>query len=70
MIAVTPLTIVCFYAKKALLQRTYALTRKAQEAGSQVASEAVSHHRTIAAFALQDKVVGIFEAIQVGPQKH
>ncbi|KAG6548050.1 hypothetical protein Mapa_010484 [Marchantia paleacea] len=69
MIAVTPLAIMCFYAKKALLQRTYQLTRKAQEAGSQVASEAVTHHRTIAAFALQDKVVGIFEAIQLGPQK-
>ncbi|KAL2643952.1 hypothetical protein R1flu_011539 [Riccia fluitans] len=66
MIAVNPLIILSFYAKKSLLQRTYSLTRKAQEAGSQVASEAVSHHRTIAAFASQKKVVGIFDAIQRG----
>ncbi|KAL3697062.1 hypothetical protein R1sor_011138 [Riccia sorocarpa] len=68
MIAVTPLTILSYYVKKCLLQRTYSLTRKAQEVGSQIASEAVSHHRTIAAFAAQNKVVRIFDVVQVGHQ--
>ncbi|CAM6090512.1 unnamed protein product [Calypogeia fissa] len=69
MIAVQPMVISCYYIKKVLLHSMYNLTLEAQEEGSQVASEAVSHHRTISAFSSQDKIMKLFAEMMAGPQK-
>ncbi|KAL3685412.1 hypothetical protein R1sor_003434 [Riccia sorocarpa] len=69
MIAVQPLVILCYYSKKVLLTRMYSLTMQSQEAASQVASEAVIHHRTITAYSAQDKVMRLFEDMQVKPRR-
>ncbi|KAL2653499.1 hypothetical protein R1flu_021627 [Riccia fluitans] len=47
----------------------YSLTMLAQEEASQVASEAVVHHRTITAYSAQDKIMSLFEAMQVKPRR-
>lgn len=69
MIAVQPVVITCYYVKKVLLHSMYSLTLEAQEEGSQVASEAVSHHRTISAFSSQNKIMDLFQGMMAGPQR-
>ncbi|KAG6553750.1 hypothetical protein Mapa_004665 [Marchantia paleacea] len=69
MIAVQPLVIVCYYSKKVLLKSMYNLTQEAQEEASQVASEAVIHHRTITAYSAQEKIMALFEDMQLKPRK-
>jgi ATP-binding cassette subfamily B (MDR/TAP) protein 1 len=64
MIATQPITIMCFYGKKVLLKRMSQGNLKSQTRSTQVASEAVSNHRTITAFHSQNKMLQRFNATQ------
>ncbi|CAL9087949.1 unnamed protein product [Musa textilis] len=69
MIAVQPLVIVSFYARRVLLKRLSAKAIKSQSQSSKIAAEAVSNLRTIAAFSSQDRILQMFEAAQEGPRR-
>ncbi|XP_064948798.1 putative multidrug resistance protein [Musa acuminata AAA Group] len=69
MIAVQPIIIVCFYARRVLLKRLSAKAIKSQSESSKLAAEAVSNLRTITAFSSQDRILGMFEAAQEGPRR-
>ncbi|RWW47112.1 hypothetical protein BHE74_00046923 [Ensete ventricosum] len=68
-IAVQPLVIVSFYARRVLLKRLSAKAIKSQAQSSKIAAEAVSNLRTIAAFSSQDRILQMFEAAQEGPRR-
>ena len=65
-IAVQPLIVFCFYAKKVILTAMSQNALKAQGQGSQLAAEAVSNHRTISAFSSQEKIIRLFQKSQEG----
>lgn len=69
MIAVQPLTILCFYTRKVLLTSMSSKSGKAQNRGSQMAAEAVANHRTITALCSKDTVLALFAATQRGTLK-
>ncbi|XP_058093734.1 ABC transporter B family member 15-like isoform X2 [Magnolia sinica] len=69
MIAIQPLLIGCFYSRRVLMINMSTKARKAQNEGSQLASEAVVNHRTITAFSSQKRVLGLYESCQKGPQR-
>lgn len=69
MIAVQPLTILCFYTRKVLLTSMSSKSGKAQNRGSQMAAEAVTNHRTITALCSKDTVLALFAATQWGTLK-
>jgi ATP-binding cassette subfamily B (MDR/TAP) protein 1 len=60
MIVTQPISILCYYGKKVLLKRMSEGNLKAQTQSTVVASEAVSNHRTITAFSLQNKMLQSF----------
>lgn len=68
-IAIQPLIIASFYSKSILMKRMSARAQKAQNEGSQLASEAVVNHRTITAFSSQTKILGLFAATLKNPRK-
>jgi ATP-binding cassette subfamily B (MDR/TAP) protein 1 len=68
-ITVQPLIIVCFYARRVLLQRMSKKSIQAQSESSKLAAEAVSNIRTITAFSSQDRILGLFNKAQNGPRK-
>uniref|UniRef100_A0A804IU92 Uncharacterized protein n=2 Tax=Musa acuminata subsp. malaccensis TaxID=214687 RepID=A0A804IU92_MUSAM len=68
-IAVQPLIIVSFYARRVLLKRLSAKAIKSQSQSSKIAAEAVSNLRTIAAFSSQDRILQMFQAAQEGPRR-
>ncbi|CAM0946790.1 unnamed protein product [Alopecurus aequalis] len=69
MIAVQPLIIVCFYARRVLLKSMSKKSIQAQSQSSKLAAEAVSNLRTITAFSSQDRILGLFNQAQNGPRK-
>ncbi|KAH7660069.1 Xenobiotic-transporting ATPase protein [Dioscorea alata] len=69
MIAVQPLIIMCFYARKMLLKNMSGKAIKAQSESSKLAVEAVSNLRTITAFSSQDRILQLFELAQEGPKR-
>ncbi|KAJ7548484.1 hypothetical protein O6H91_07G014000 [Diphasiastrum complanatum] len=69
MIAIQPLYIFCFSFKNFLLKNCTEVVRQAREKASQMASEAVNHHRTILAFSSQDMIVRLFKSQQEVPQR-
>ncbi|XP_058075316.1 putative multidrug resistance protein [Magnolia sinica] len=69
MIAMQPLIISCFYSKRVLMANMSAKARKAQNEGSQLASEAVVNYRTIAAFSSQKRVLDLYEIASKGPKR-
>ncbi|KAL2547075.1 ABC transporter B family member 15 [Forsythia ovata] len=69
MIAIQPLTIASFYSKGVLMKRMSENAQKAQNEGSQLASEAVVNHRTITAFSSQKRILDLFAATLKGPRK-
>lgn len=69
MLSLQPLVICSYIGKGQILRRMYMSSIKAQEDASQVASEAVSHHRTVTAFGAEDKIAGIFDNLQCSPKK-
>ncbi|KAL6629037.1 hypothetical protein ACP70R_028802 [Stipagrostis hirtigluma subsp. patula] len=69
MIAVQPLIIICFYARRVLLKRMSNKSIEAQSECSKLAAEAVSNLRTITAFSSQDRILHLFNKAQDGPRK-
>ncbi|XP_078443154.1 putative multidrug resistance protein [Wolffia australiana] len=67
MIAVQPIIIVSFYARRVLLKKMSAKLAKSQGESGKLAAEAVSNVRTITAFSSQDRILKLFEAAQEGP---
>lgn len=68
-IAMQPLIIGSFYSRKVLMRSISEKARKSQCEGSQLASEAITNHRTIAAFSSQDRILSLFEASMESPKK-
>ncbi|KAB8086229.1 hypothetical protein EE612_009403, partial [Oryza sativa] len=69
MIAVQPLIIVCFYARRVLLKSMSKKSIHAQAESSKLAAEAVSNLRTITAFSSQERILRLFDQSQDGPRK-
>lgn len=69
MIAVQPLSIVCFYARKVVLSTMSANVVKAQNQSTQIAAEAVYNHRIVTSFGSIGKVLQIFDEAQDEPRK-
>ncbi|KAJ0989559.1 hypothetical protein J5N97_007915 [Dioscorea zingiberensis] len=69
MIAVQPIIIICFYARRVLLRSMSGKAMKAQADSSKLAAEAVSNLRTITAFSSQDRILRLFELSQEGPKR-
>ncbi|KAK3156227.1 hypothetical protein QOZ80_2AG0104490 [Eleusine coracana subsp. coracana] len=69
MIAVQPLIIVCFYARRVLLKGMSKKSIQAQSECSKLAAEAVSNLRTITAFSSQDRILRLFDQAQDSPRK-
>ncbi|CAD6251575.1 unnamed protein product [Miscanthus lutarioriparius] len=69
MIAVQPLIIVCFYARRVLLKSMSQKSIQAQSESSRLAAEAVSNLRTITAFSSQERILHLFDQAQDGPRK-
>ncbi|KAJ8644878.1 hypothetical protein MRB53_006626 [Persea americana] len=69
MIAVQPLTILCFYTKKVLLSGLTTNFIKAQNRSTQIAVEAVCNHRIVTSFGCISKVLQIFDEAQEEPRK-
>ncbi|KAJ9183889.1 hypothetical protein P3X46_007688 [Hevea brasiliensis] len=69
MIAVQPLTILCYYTRKVLLSSITANFVKAQNHSSQIAAEAVNNHRIVTSFGSVEKVLQLFDEAQEEPRK-
>ncbi|XP_047044346.1 putative multidrug resistance protein [Lolium rigidum] len=69
MIAVQPLIIVCYYARRVLLKSMSKKSIDAQSQSSKIAAEAVSNLRTITAFSSQNRILGLFNQAQNGYRK-
>jgi ATP-binding cassette subfamily B (MDR/TAP) protein 1 len=69
MIAVQPLVIGSFYLRSVLMKSMAGKAQKAQMEGSQLASEAVINHRTIAAFSSEKRMLRFFKATFRGPKE-
>ncbi|CAN6273020.1 unnamed protein product [Urochloa humidicola] len=69
MIAVQPVIIINFYARRALMKNMSKKSIGAQSKSSKLAAEAISNLRTVTAFSSQDRIVRLFEETQEGPRK-
>lgn len=69
MIAVQPLTILCFYTKKVLLSSVSTNFVKAQNHSTQIAAEAVINHRIVTSYCSLEKVLQLFDEAQEEPRK-
>lgn len=69
MIAVQPLTILCFYTRKVLLSSISTNFVKAQNQSTQIAVEAVYNHRIVTSFGSVGKVLQLFDEAQEEPRK-
>ncbi|XVE54190.1 hypothetical protein DITRI_Ditri03aG0060700 [Diplodiscus trichospermus] len=69
MIAVQPLTILCFYTRKVLLSSISNNFVKAQNQSAQIAVEAVYNHRIVTSFGSIGKVLQLFDEAQEEPRK-
>ncbi|XP_051132201.1 putative ABC transporter B family member 8 [Andrographis paniculata] len=69
MIAVQPLTILCFYTRKVILSAITSKFVKAQYQSTQIAAEAVYNHRIITSFGSIGKVLQIFDEAQDEPRR-
>ncbi|KAL3511376.1 hypothetical protein ACH5RR_030777 [Cinchona calisaya] len=69
MIAMQPLIIASFYSRSVLMKGMSESGQKAQNEGSQLASEAVVNHKTITAFSSQKRILNLFLATLKGPRK-
>ncbi|KDP39051.1 hypothetical protein JCGZ_00808 [Jatropha curcas] len=69
MIAVQPLVVGSYYSRSVLTKTMAVKAQKAQKEGSQLASEAVTNHRTITAFSSQKRILGLFKDTLRGPKE-
>ncbi|ONK69766.1 uncharacterized protein A4U43_C05F26490 [Asparagus officinalis] len=67
MIAIQPLTILCYYAKKVVLSNVSVELARAQNLSTQIAVEAVYNHKMVTAFGCAGKVLQLFEEAQEDP---
>ncbi|KAG8376062.1 hypothetical protein BUALT_Bualt09G0024500 [Buddleja alternifolia] len=68
MIAVQPLTILCFYTRKVILSTITSKFVKAQSQSTQIAAEAVYNHRIVTSFGSIGNVLQIFDEAQDEPR--
>ncbi|XP_072995969.1 putative multidrug resistance protein [Typha latifolia] len=68
MIAVQPLIIGSFYARRVLLKNISKKAIKAQSESSKLAAEAVGNLRTVTAFSSQSRILCFFHSAQEGPR--
>ncbi|KAF6148821.1 hypothetical protein GIB67_014192 [Kingdonia uniflora] len=68
-IALQPLIIGSFYAKEVLMKSMSMKVLQAQSNSSKLASEAIANHRNIAAFSVEEKIMGLFEVTLEGPKR-
>ncbi|KAF8399821.1 hypothetical protein HHK36_015693 [Tetracentron sinense] len=68
-IAMQPLIIGSFYARAVLMKSMSKKVLRAQNKSSELASEAVGNHRTIAAFSSEEKIMKMFEVTLKGPKR-
>ncbi|KAI3730898.1 hypothetical protein L1987_62078 [Smallanthus sonchifolius] len=69
MISVQPLLIMSIYSRIVLMKNLSSNAKKAQNEGSQLASEAVVNHRTITAFVSQERIMRLYAETLKGPRK-
>ncbi|CAO2046140.1 unnamed protein product [Urochloa humidicola] len=69
MIAVQPVIIISFYARRALLKNMSKKSIGAQSKSSKLAAEAISNLRTVTAFSSQDHILRLFEETQDEPRR-
>ncbi|KMT03197.1 hypothetical protein BVRB_8g197460 [Beta vulgaris subsp. vulgaris] len=69
MIAVQPITILCFYTRKVLLSSITNNFVKAQNSSTQIAVEAVYNHRIVTSYGCVGRVLGLFDEAQNEPRK-
>ncbi|XP_021276536.1 putative ABC transporter B family member 8 [Herrania umbratica] len=69
MIAVQPVTILCFYTRKVLLSSISTNFVKAQNQSTQIAVEAVYNHKIVTSFGCIGKVLELFDEAQEEPRK-
>ncbi|KAG6472902.1 putative multidrug resistance protein [Zingiber officinale] len=69
MIAVQPIIILCFYARRVLLKNLSSKAIKSQTESSKLAADAVANLRTITAFSSQERILRMFEEAQAGPRR-
>ncbi|KAK7245452.1 hypothetical protein RIF29_40298 [Crotalaria pallida] len=69
MIAVQPLTILCFYTRKVLLTTLSTKFVKAQNQSTQIAAEAVYNHRIVTSFGSITEILLLFDEAQEAPRK-
>ncbi|CAM8936252.1 unnamed protein product [Rhodiola kirilowii] len=69
MIAIQPLTIMCFYTRKVLLSNMSSNFVKSQNKSTQLAMEAVCNHRIVTSFESREKVLALFNQAQDEPRK-
>ncbi|XP_057984281.1 ABC transporter B family member 15-like [Malania oleifera] len=69
MIAVQPLIIICYYARRVLMKSMSQKAIKAQEESSKLAAEAVSNLRIVTAFSSQSRILKMLAQVQEGPRR-
>ncbi|XP_021741433.1 putative ABC transporter B family member 8 [Chenopodium quinoa] len=69
MIAVQPITILCFYTRKVLLSSITNNFVKAQNQSTQIAVEAVYNHRIVTSYGCVGKVLELFDEAQNEPRR-
>ncbi|GLJ10912.1 hypothetical protein SUGI_0137850 [Cryptomeria japonica] len=69
LIAIQPVQIYCYYTKRVLLKQLSRKSIKTQNQTSQVATECVVNHKTIAAFCGEERILQLFESTQEEPHK-
>ncbi|XP_071688623.1 putative multidrug resistance protein [Rutidosis leptorrhynchoides] len=69
MMSVQPLLIASFFSKSVLMKNLSSKAKKAQNEGTQLASEAVVNHRTITAFASVERIMRLYAQTLKGPRK-
>lgn len=69
MIAVQPIIMSCYYAKKIVLSKVSGNLAKAQYKSTQIAIEAVYNHRMVTSFGCSDLVLRLFKKAQEEPLK-
>ncbi|KAJ4806844.1 ABC transporter family protein [Rhynchospora pubera] len=69
MIAVQPIIMACYYAKKIVLSKVSRNLAKAQYKSTQIAIEAVYNHKMVTSFGCSELVLRLFEKAQEEPLK-
>ncbi|KAF3782416.1 putative multidrug resistance protein [Nymphaea thermarum] len=69
MIAVQPIIIICYYARRVLLQNMSKKAIRSQDESCKLAAEAVSNLRTVTAFSSQARILHMFQLAQEAPKR-